>query len=391
LNQAELFDWIEHAKMGWVSYRLPAVDGISIPAPRHFIEPEAQSNQPWRDDSRNGFVVAPFHHSAGPELWMNPVIEWQGQHPDTQTMQAVEEWLYPLEKQRESEIHTRFSRPSTYPDFCESVEQIKAILQPHDREGTIETSTNTKPFHKIVWSRTKDVSLHPEAHPCLFFEALCLAYPGSHIVLLQHPEYGTWVGCSPETLVEKNGDNVRSMALAGTRIPGNRDPWGHKEIREQRMVLEYLEDCFASKNIQSTSNQTTTINTGPVEHLVNQIEGISSVSCFEMAHVLHPTPAVAGFPVKESVDYILANEPHLRSLYSGYWGYIDEKGDGLISVNLRCLQWQKNHVTLYMGAGILADSIAEDEWLETSRKSKTLLNIIEQLNWISSPVEIQDH
>jgi isochorismate synthase len=108
-----------------------------------------------------------------------------------------------------------------------------------------------------------------------------------------------------------------------------------------------------------------------------------------MAHCLHPTPAVAGFPVAESVKYILENEPHQRGLYAGYWGYLNEEGNGLLSVNLRCLHWHNNRSTLYLGAGILSESDAETEWQETCRKSETLLNVILSLGWISPPSGIE--
>ncbi|MFM7289455.1 MAG: chorismate-binding protein, partial [Bacteroidota bacterium] len=150
-------------------------------------------------------------------------------------------------------------------------------------------------------------------------------------------------------------------------------------------VVDYLQERFASKSIPLDLQETTTVQKGPVEHLLNKIEGDSSISCYEMAHCLHPTPAVSGFPVPESVKYILENEPYPRSLYAGYWGYLNEEGNGLLSVNLRCLHWQDKQARLYMGAGILPESDAETEWLETCRKSETLMNILQTLGWISPP------
>ena len=384
MTQEALFDRSIRANFGWVSYRLPSKDGVWVPAPEHFIDPEANTKRPWEESSRNGFVVAPFSLAHGPELWLQPWIRWQGNDPDARVVAAAAEWMdltVPVDEP--SGEHPEQHDSQHYLEFCQSVRQITEILQNKtlDAEGV----HGSKALQKVVWSRTKSIQLPSEAHPCQLFEALCRTYPSLHIVLLHHPVYGIWLGSSPETLVEKNSPQIRSMALAGTRGLAHTGPWGDKEIREQRLVVDYLQACFAGKSISTDLQETTTVQKGPVEHLLNKIEGKSNISCYEMAHCLHPTPAVAGFPVQESVKYILENEPHQRSLYAGYWGYLNEEGNGLLSVNLRCLHWQGKQVRLYMGAGILPESDADTEWLETCRKSETLMNILHSLGWISPP------
>lgn len=406
LKQEDLFDRAIRAGFGWVSYRLPSKGGTSVPEPQHFIDPEANAERPWLESSRNGFVITPFSLVDGPELWLSPWIRWAGTAPNSQALTAASEWLdlsAPIDEltmgRYENSPIPEGSRISTekgngrsdsqhYIEFCQSVRQIAAILQ--NKAALMDRGEEPKGLQKVVWSRVKTISLHPEAHPCLLFEALCQAYPTLHIVLLYHPVYGIWLGCSPETLVEKEAMRIRSVALAGTRNPAHTAPWTNKEIREQGLVFDYLQERFAIKAIQSDSQDTSTVQKGPVEHLLNKIEGISNISCYEMAHCLHPTPAVAGFPIAESVKYILENEPHKRLLYAGYWGYINEEGDGLLSVNLRCLHWLNGKATLYMGAGIMPESDADAEWLETCTKSETLMNILQSLDWISSPAEVHE-
>lgn len=384
MTQEALFDRSIRAGFGWVSYRLPSKDGVWVPDPEHFIDPEANTERPWEESSRNGFVVAPFSLAHGPELWLQPWIRWQGNDPDARVVAAAAEWMdLTVSVDEPSGERPEQHDSQHYLEFCQSVRQITEILQNKtlDAEGV----HGSKALQKVVWSRTKSIQLPSKAHPCLLFEALCQAYPSMHIVLLHHPVYGIWLGSSPETLVEKESPKISSMALAGTRSLAHTGPWGDKEIKEQRLVVDYLQECFASKSIPLDLQETTTVQKGPVEHLLNKIEGNSSISCYEMAHYLHPTPAVAGFPVQESVKYILENEPHQRSLYAGYWGYLNEEGNGLLSVNLRCLHWQGKQVRLYMGAGILPESDADTEWLETCRKSETLMNILHSLGWISPP------
>ena len=90
---------------------------------------------------------------------------------------------------------------------------------------------------------------------------------------------------------------------------------------------------------------------------------------------LHPTPAVCGIPLDISRDFLLQHENFDRSLYSGFLGPISEsKAD--IFVNLRCMQVFSKYALLYAGAGIVAGSIPENEWLETEEKMNTLLKFL---------------
>ena len=94
---------------------------------------------------------------------------------------------------------------------------------------------------------------------------------------------------------------------------------------------------------------------------------------------LHPTPAVCGLPVKDSLELILETEGYDREYYTGYLGPFnpDEKID--LYVNLRCLQAFDNGVVLYAGGGITPESNAIKEWEETRLKIQTLERILETL------------
>ncbi|MFM7178351.1 MAG: chorismate-binding protein, partial [Bacteroidota bacterium] len=237
MTQEALFDRSIRAGFGWVSYRLPTKDGALVPEPQHFIDPEAKTERSWEEGSRNGFVVAPFSLAHGPELWLNPLIRWQGTVPNAKALTAAAEWMdLTVSVDEPSGEHPEHHDSQHYLEFCQSVRQITEILQnkAQDSEGHHEA----KALQKVVWSRSKSIQLHSEAHPYLLFEALCRAYPSMHIVLLHHPVYGIWLGSSPETLVEKESTKISSMALAGTRSLAHTGPWGDKEIKEQRLVVD---------------------------------------------------------------------------------------------------------------------------------------------------------
>ena len=91
-----------------------------------------------------------------------------------------------------------------------------------------------------------------------------------------------------------------------------------------------------------------------------------------MLDLLHPTSAVCGMPLEESKKFILANESHERSFYSGYLGPVNIQNETELFVNLRCAKVFKNKLRLFSGAGITDDSIPEKEWEETELKCNIL-------------------
>jgi isochorismate synthase len=98
--------------------------------------------------------------------------------------------------------------------------------------------------------------------------------------------------------------------------------------------------------------------------------------------LLHPTPAVGGFPKLNAINFINENEGYNREYYSGYLGEINYNDNFAtdLYVNLRCMQIQKNNdnfqAHLYTGCGITKDSIPEKEWFETVNKAMTLKNVL---------------
>lgn len=98
----------------------------------------------------------------------------------------------------------------------------------------------------------------------------------------------------------------------------------------------------------------------------------------ELIQGLHPTPSVGGLPKEAAREFILRNEKHDRSYYTGFLGPINMDYKSSLFVNLRCLQLFQKQFVLYSGAGITASSVAEKEWEETDNKMMTMLNVMKK-------------
>ncbi|KAA5540146.1 chorismate-binding protein [Adhaeribacter rhizoryzae] len=243
-------------------------------------------------------------------------------------------------------------------------------------------------FEKVVLSRAKAYPLETDFNVLQGFCQLQDKYKNAFVSLVSIPEVGTWMGASPEILVQINNKKVfKTVALAGTQpLPPETNPakarWGQKEIEEQSMVERYILNCFKSIRLREyVEAGPRTVVAGNLMHLrtdftvdMNQVPFPKLGS--DMLMLLHPTSAVCGMPKEPATNFIYQHEGYDRSYYSGFLGPVQVDGESHIFVNLRCLQLFEDLALLYAGAGITAESEPEKEWQETKLKMETIRGIM---------------
>ena len=104
-------------------------------------------------------------------------------------------------------------------------------------------------LEKIVAARTKLIPIPAEFDLGKTLAKLLSRYPHSFVNFFHLPGIGTWIGASPEVLIETKGDYFHTMSLAGTQPAQGDNPlksaaWTQKEIEEQALVSRYIVDCF---------------------------------------------------------------------------------------------------------------------------------------------------
>lgn len=118
-----------------------------------------------------------------------------------------------------------------------------------------------------------------------------------------------------------------------------------------------------------------------VKHLYQNISGELKEDCnlIDILDELHPTPAIAGLPTDQAILWINKNETKNREYYTGYLGlYSSARAE--LYVNLRCLKYQNEITTIYVGGGIVEGSTFELEFEETEHKAETLLSSIRKFH-----------
>ncbi|MRT94855.1 isochorismate synthase [Ancylomarina sp. 16SWW S1-10-2] len=217
----------------------------------------------------------------------------------------------------------------------------------------------------------------------LFFQ-LCENYPKAFVSFVSLPGDCSWMGASPELLFKSEKDVSETVALAATlpMVSSNLSDikWGQKEIEEQAFVSRYIEDVFKANSIDVFERKGPyTVQAGQIVHLKTEFKTETKL-CFEnkakIISALHPTPAVCGLPKQKALELINSVETHDREYYAGYWGLLKKGGNVELYVNLRTMKIAENQLSLFVGGGITADSIPQDEWVETQNKAQTLLSVI---------------
>ncbi|WP_258104594.1 isochorismate synthase [Marinoscillum sp. MHG1-6] len=247
------------------------------------------------------------------------------------------------------------------------------------RSGTLQ---------KVVMSRSKDIPLPTGFHPYQTFRKAAENYPNAFCYLTYTPEYGTWMGATPERLITiEKGRHFRTDALAGTQtLHPNTSlaevAWRQKEIEEQAMVTRYIISCFKKIRLREYEEiGPRTTKAGNLAHLrstftvdmeATQHQNLGSV----MLDLLHPTSAVCGFPREAAHAFIKDHESFERELFAGFLGPVNIDSATRLFVNLRCMKIDMDRVRLYAGAGITSDSDPEKEFEETNQKMNTLLSVL---------------
>ena len=186
------------------------------------------------------------------------------------------------------------------------------------------------------------------------------------------------VGASPELLVRKSGADVTSRPLAGTGL--DRAALGSSKIeREHRLVVDAVVTALRAGCADVRADGPAPLDLADVTHLATSVTARvdpASTSIADLVAALHPTPAVAGTPRDRALETIDALESVPRGRYAGPCDWIDRNGDGEFLVALRGAEVDGSHALLHAGAGIVAGSDPEAEWLETQQKLTPMLQAL---------------
>lgn len=224
-----------------------------------------------------------------------------------------------------------------------------------------------------------------------FYSALSRVNPSPYMYFLKFGERRV-IGSSPEMLARVEKGRVETFPIAGTRPHASNpnknaqltrellsDP---KERAEHVMLVDLARNDvgrvskFGSVKVPELI---TVQQFSHVQHIVSHVIGDlrSEHDSFDALRALFPAGTVSGAPKPRAMEIIEELEPVRRGPYAGAVGYFSFNGNADFAITIRTLVADGKRCSIQTGAGIVADSSPEREWLETESKAAALMRSLE--------------
>lgn len=229
------------------------------------------------------------------------------------------------------------------------------------------------------------------APPLSLYRALRSLNPSPYMFYYDMGDHHV-VGASPEILVRLENGTVTARPIAGTRPRG--------KSREQDIALaeelladpkeraEHVQLMDLGRNdvgrVALTGSVKVTDNMmierySHVMHIVSNVEGKlkPGMDAIDVIKATFPAGTVSGAPKVRAMEIIDELEPSKRGIYAGAVGYLGFNGDMDVAIAIRTGVIKDNMLYVQAGAGIVADSVPDSEWMETQNKARAVLRAAE--------------
>ncbi len=274
-----------------------------------------------------------------------------------------------------SEFDSNFSKE----EYLQAVKKVKCYIE----EGDVM---------QVVLAQ--DFSTNFNKDPFELYKAIRKLNPSPYMYFLNLGECQI-VGASPEILVRLENEEVILRPIAGTRKRGNspeedkaneddllNDP---KEIAEHLMLIDLGRNDVGRVSEIGTVNVTEKMiieKYSHVMHIVSNVVGRlkAGLTSFDVLKAALPAGTLSGAPKIRAMEVINELEPSSRGIYGGAIGYVGWNGNMDTAIAIRTAVIKDNKIHVGAGAGIVADSIPENEWEECKQKSKVFIDAMEMIS-----------
>jgi anthranilate synthase component I len=259
--------------------------------------------------------------------------------------------------------------------FCESVRRAKEYIY----EGDI---------FQVVLSRKLHIPYTGDPFP--IYRALRIINPSPYLFYL---DFGgvKLIGSSPEVLVRVQERIVTVMPIAGTCKRGANEEEDklleEKLMADDKEAAEHVMLVDLGRNDVGRVSEYGTVHVpvfkklkrfSHVIHMVSEVNGKmkADMSSVDTLRACFPAGTVSGAPKVRAMEIINELEPVRRGIYAGAVGYLGFDGTLDTCIAIRTIIAANGELTIQAGAGIVADSNPEQEFLETENKARALLTAL---------------
>ncbi len=403
----------------------PDSEGDTVDALRGALPDARLANLPEHDRQHlEGGLVGFLAYDAVYDLWLEEVgLERpDSRFPDAQFLLTTKTLAFDDREETISLVFTPVLTPdddpgAVYDDLRSEAAAVAATLREAgapETGGFVRESETAGPqadyeenvrnakehvldgdIYQGVISRTRE--LYGEIDPIGFYEAMREVNPSPYMYLLDHDDL-TVVGASPETLVSVRGREVMSNPIAGTCDRGA------SPVEDRRLAGEMLADekeraehtmlvDLARNDVRRVSEPGSVrveefmnvLKYSHVQHIESTVTGelASDSDAFDATRASFPAGTLSGAPKIRAMEIIDDLEPTPRGLYGGGVGYYSWTGDADFAIVIRTATVEdagdSDRITVQAGAGLVADSDPESEYIETEQKMGGVLAALDAI------------
>lgn len=261
-------------------------------------------------------------------------------------------------------------------NFIAAVERAKHYIFDGDIMQVVLSQRTSKPYG---------------ASPLALYRALRSLNPSPYMFYYHFGDFHV-VGASPEILVRLEGETVTVRPIAGTRPRGKtpqedvalaadllNDP---KECAEHVMLMDLGRNDVGRVAQTGTVKVTENMQVerySHVMHIVSNVDGKlkPGLTAMDVLRATFPAGTVSGAPKVRAMEIIDELEVSKRGIYAGAVGYLGFNGDMDLAIAIRTAVIKNGLLYVQAGAGIVADSLPQSEWIETQNKARALLRAAE--------------
>ncbi|EOW9530351.1 anthranilate synthase component I [Bacillus cytotoxicus] len=225
-----------------------------------------------------------------------------------------------------------------------------------------------------------------QTHPFEIYTSLREINPSPYMGYLELGDFQIVSG-SPELLIKKQGNQVSTRPIAGTRSRGD------NEQEDERLAKELIEnEKERAEHVMLVDLERNDLGRvceyGTVEvdefmviekyshvmHIVSNVRGIVSEDkdAFDLVRAVFPGGTITGAPKIRTMEIIEELEPVRRGIYTGSIGWIGYSGDMELNIVIRTLLAKDGQAYVQAGAGIVIDSSPKNEYKESLKKAIAL-------------------
>jgi para-aminobenzoate synthetase component 1 len=394
--------------------RFELMDEVDVPFPlgaclgywgydlKQFVEPRVTHravNDLLVPDCHLGFYpsLVVFDH-AQHETWVVATgLDAEGDRTEERARRQLADWRSRLTQDPAPSFPLSSTESTT-----EAPPDLVSDLEPPslDRAGFVAAVKRA-----LAYIRTGDIyqvnlarrlNLPCPADPWIAFQRLLSVSPAPFAAYFDCGDFSV-ASSSPELFLHLSGRHLTTRPIKGTR-PRSADPirdaqlgWelqrSPKENAELLMITDLLRNDVGRVSEYGSVRVPDLMRLerfAQVQHLVSTVEGTlrPELSHLEALASCFPGGSITGAPKIRAMEIIDELEPVARGPYCGCHGYLGFNQESQLSITIRTAVLREGRAWVHTGAGIVADSIPEEEFAETEAKAAGLLAA---LNGLKTP------